>query len=109
MSFRIRPRTSGPLRFPAAAPNSAPPAIGAAPKARSAIPGMSPPLLRRVTGGLEDDPTPDLDGVIGEPFVVAAQQRHVDRSGNAVLPLPVHQHGEQVPMQVVHIVIVVVE
>src|SRR5882757_4543918 len=44
MSLTIMPRTSGALRFPAATPSSAPPAIGAAPKARSAIPIVVSPL-----------------------------------------------------------------
>src|SRR6478609_10378188 len=109
MSLAIMPRTSGGLRFPAATPSKAPPAIGAAPKAISAIPGISPPSFRRPAGGLEDDPAPDLDGVVGEPFVVAAKQGHVDRGGDTVFPLPVHQHRKQVPVQIVHVVIIVIE
>src|SRR6478752_6286520 len=109
MSLAIMPRTSGGLRLPAATPRSAPPAIGAAPKASSAIPGMSPPLSGRLAGDLEDHAAPDLDGVIGKPFVVPAKQRHVDGSGHAVLPLAVHQHREEVAVQVVHVVVIVVE
>src|SRR4051812_15459687 len=89
MSFAIMPRMSGGFRFPAATPSKAPPAIGAAPKASSAIPGMSPPSFRRLAGGLENDPAPDLDRVVGEPLVVATQQRHIDGSGHTMLPLPV--------------------
>src|SRR5262249_45451661 len=119
MSLVMLPRISGGLRLPAATPRSAPPAIGAAPKASSAIPGMCPPsvhqrrrqglniispsrrrqtgsdrcssrgLCARLTCGLEDDSPPDLDGVVGEPFVIAAQQRQVHSGGDAVLPLPI--------------------
>ena len=46
-----------------------------------------------------------LDGVVGEPLVKAAEQGHVDGCGHAVLPLAVHQHGEQVAVQVVHRVV----
>ena len=41
-------------------------------------------------GGLEDDATSDLDGMVGEAFVVAAKQRDVDGGGDAVFPSPVH-------------------
>ena len=58
-----------------------------------------------LAGHLEDDPAGDLDGVVGEALVEPAEQRHVDGRGHAVLPLPVHQHGEQVPVQVVHRVV----
>src|SRR5262245_39668042 len=85
MALAIMPRTSGGRRLPAATPSNAPPAIGAAPKAISAIPAIFPPLSGGLAGGLEDDAAPDLDGVVGEPFVVAAQQRHVDRRGDTVL------------------------
>src|SRR5215213_3022450 len=51
MSLRIMPRTSGAFRFPAATPSSAPPAIGAAPRASSAIPiGLSPPSFHQCRG-----------------------------------------------------------
>src|ERR1700738_3072944 len=49
-SLAIRPRTSGARRFPAATPSSAPPAIGAAPKARFAIPDMFPPSFHQCRG-----------------------------------------------------------
>ena len=62
-------------------------------------------LVGELAGDLEDDPAGDLDRVVGEPLVEPAQQRHVDRGGDAVLPFPVHQHGEQVAMQVVHRVV----
>src|SRR5690349_15622954 len=109
MSLAMLPRMSGGLRLPAATPSNAPPAIGAAPNASSAIPGIFPPLLRRLTGGLEDDPAPDLDGVVGESFVVPAQQSHVDGRCHSVMPFPIHQHGEQMPVQVVHVVVVIGE
>ena len=41
-------------------------------------------------GGLEDDATSHLDGMVGEAFVVAAKQRDVDGGGDAVFPSPVH-------------------
>ncbi len=66
---------------------------------------MPRPLRREVAGGLEDDPARHLDGVVGETLVEPAQQGHVDGGGHAVLPLPVHQHGEQVAVQVVHRVV----
>src|SRR4051812_20196577 len=51
MSLRISPRTSGGFRFPAATPSNAPPAIGAAPKASSAIPMVvSLPSLHKCRG-----------------------------------------------------------
>ena len=50
-------------------------------------------FLGELAGDLEDDAAGDLDGVVGEPLVEAAQQRHVDGGGDAVLPLPVHQHA----------------
>jgi len=53
-------------------------------------------------GRLEDDPSCHLDGMVGEAFVEPAQQRHVDGGRDAVLPFPVHQHREQVAVQVVH-------
>src|SRR3954462_1093336 len=53
-------------------------------------------------GGLEDDAAGDLDGVVGEPLVEAAQQCHVDGGGDAVLPFLVHQHAEEMTVQIVH-------
>ena len=50
-------------------------------------------------------PARDLDGVVGEALVEAAQQRHVDRRGHAVLPLAVHHHAEQMTVQVIHRVV----
>ena len=46
-----------------------------------------------------------LRHVLGEALVEAAQQGHVDGRGHAVLPVGAHQHGEQVPVQVVHLVV----
>ena len=43
--------------------------------------------------------------MVGEAFVETAQQRHVDGGGHAVPPFPVHQHREQVPVQIVHRVV----
>lgn len=49
-------------------------------------------------GGLEDDPLTYRHGVVGEPFVVAAQQSDVDRGRDGVRPLRVHQDAEQKSM-----------
>jgi hypothetical protein len=54
----------------------------------AAVPGVR---SDRLSGGLEDDSAPDLDGVVGEPLVVAAEEGHVDGGGHAMLPLPVHE------------------
>ena len=62
-------------------------------------------LVRGFAGGLEDDPSGHLHRVVGEPLVEPAQQRHVDGRRDPVLPFPVHQHGEQVAVQVVHRVV----
>ena len=55
------------------------------------------------------DPAGDRDGVVGEALVVAPAQRHVDRRLDAVLPLVVEQHGEQLAVQAVHDVVVELE
>jgi hypothetical protein len=39
--------------------------------------------------------------VVGESFVEPAQQCHVDRRGDAVFPLAVHEQGEQVAVEFV--------
>jgi hypothetical protein len=49
-------------------------------------------------GGLEDNPLTYGHGVVGEPFVVAAQQSDIDRGGDGVRPLAVHQDAEQKSM-----------
>ena len=36
----------------------------------------------------------DFDGVVCETFVVASEQCHVDRGGDAMLPILIHQHCE---------------
>ena len=59
-------------------------------------------FFRELAGGLEDYSASHLDRVVGEPLVEPAQQRHVDGGGDAVLPFLVHQHGEEVTVQVVH-------
>ncbi len=61
--------------------------------------------VRGFAGHLEDHPPGHLDRVVGEPLVEPAQQRHVDGSRDPVLPLLVHQDGEQVSVQVVHRVV----
>lgn len=40
--------------------------------------------------------------MVGEAFVETPEQRDVHRGGDAVFPLPVHHHAEQVAMQIVH-------
>ena len=47
---------------------------------------------------LEHHPLADLDGVVGEAFIEAAQQRDVDRGSDAILPYVVDQQGEEVAM-----------
>ena len=49
-------------------------------------------------GGLEDNPLTYRHRVVGEPFVVAAQQSDVDRGRDGVRPLAVHQDAEQQSM-----------
>ncbi len=56
---------------------------------------------------LEYDTTTDLDGMICIPLVVATEQRHIYGCGNAVLPLSVHHHCEQVPVEIVHVVVII--
>lgn len=56
-------------------------------------------------GRLEDDSAGDLDGVVGEPLVEPAQQRHVDGGRHTILSPAVHQDGEQMPVQIVHRVV----
>jgi hypothetical protein len=51
---------------------------------------LSVGLLGGFAGGLEDDPSGHLDGVVGEAFVEPAQQGYVDRGCHSVLPLMVH-------------------
>jgi hypothetical protein len=46
-------------------------------------------------GGLVDHPVGSLDGVIGEAFVVAAEQGDIDRRGCAVRPSRVHHEEQQ--------------
>jgi len=60
-------------------------------------------------GGLEDDSASDLDGMVGEAFVVAAEQGDIDGGGNAVFPFPVHQQTQQLTVEVVHGVVVVAQ
>ena len=59
-------------------------------------------LVREPPGHGEDDAPGDLDGMVGEPLVEPSEQRDVDGGGHTVPPVPVHQHGEQVAVQVVH-------
>ena len=64
--------------------------------------GDDPSAGRNLAGRLENDPPGDLHCVVCESFVIAAQQGRVHRGGCTVRPLSVHQHGEQVPVEVVH-------
>ena len=73
-----------------------------APPVTAAARGWKFLFVREPAGGLEDDAASHLDGVVGEPLVEPAQQRHVDGGGDAVLPFLVHQHGEEVTVQIVH-------
>lgn len=45
----------------------------------------------------------DLDGVVGESLIEAAEQRGVDGGGHAVLPLGIHQQADQAPVQLVQV------
>jgi hypothetical protein len=66
----------------------------------------SPLLVQgECAGRLEDNPPADLDGVVGEALVKAAEQRHIDSGGDPVLPLAIHKHGEQLPVQIIHRVV----
>ena len=50
-----------------------------------------------------DDPPRDRDRVVGEPLVVAADQRQVDGVCGAARSVLVEQGGEQLPVQLVHL------
>ena len=47
-----------------------------------------------LASGLKYHSARDFDGVVCETFVVASEQCHVDRGGDAMLPIPIHQHCE---------------
>ena len=66
-------------------------------------------LHSRFTGDLKDDARTYLYGVVGEPLVIAAKERDVDGRCDSVFPLRVHEHGEEMAVEVVHVVIVVGE
>ena len=57
------------------------------------------------SGDLEDDAATDLDRMVGESLIEPAQQRDIDSRCDGVLPLPVHQHTEQMTVQIVHRII----
>jgi hypothetical protein len=61
------------------------------------------------TAGLEDDSASDLDGVVGETFLVAAEQGDINRGGDAVFPCWVHQQTKQLTVQVVHSIIIAIQ
>lgn len=61
--------------------------------------------LGKGAGRLEDHASCHFHGVVGKALVESAQQRHVDGGRHSVLPFAVHQHGEQMPVQVVHRVV----
>src|SRR5215204_5840658 len=65
------------------------------------------PALDRLSCGLVDDASADLDCVIGESLVITAEQRHIDGGGHTMFPFPVHEHREQMPVDVVHVVVIV--
>jgi hypothetical protein len=73
-------------------------------------PSRCPPFSRRRrpprgqrAGDHQDNPAPDLHGVIGKALIEAAQQRDVDGGGwDTVLPMRIQQHAQQLPVQVVH-------
>src|SRR6478736_6035481 len=53
-------------------------------------------VVGQSAGCLEHHPPADLDGVVGEAFVEAAQQCDVDRGTYTVLPFVVDQQREEV-------------
>lgn len=57
-------------------------------------------------GDLEYDPSSDLHGMIGKPFVVPTQQRDVDGSSDRERPSVIQQHAEEVAVQDIHSVVV---
>jgi hypothetical protein len=63
-----------------------------------------PPRGQRA-GDHEDNPAPDLHGVIGKALLEAAQQRDVDGGWDTVLPMRIQQHAQQLLVQVVHRVV----
>ena len=65
-------------------------------------------VVRLCTGHDEDHGLGDRYGVISEPFVVAAEQRDIDRSFHAVRPV-VYQCPEQRAAQAVHGIVVDLE
>ena len=63
-------------------------------------------VVGAMAGGLEDDSAAHFDGVVGEALVEAAQQGDIDGSSDAVFPFVVHEHCEQVPVKVIHRVVI---
>ena len=57
----------------------------------------------------EDHTTAHLDGVIGEALVEASQQGDVDGRRHTVLPFAVHEHREQVAVEIIHRFVLLVE
>jgi hypothetical protein len=49
-----------------------------------------------LAGRLEDNATPNLNRVVGEPFVKPAQQRNIYGGLHAVRPFPFFEQSEQV-------------
>jgi hypothetical protein len=47
--------------------------------------------------------------VVGEPLLIAAKEGDVDGRCHSVFPLHVQEHGEEMAVEVVHVVIVVGE
>ena len=64
--------------------------------------GRRRPHRGQRAGDHEDNPGPDLDGVIGKALIEAAQQRDVDGGWDTVLAMRSQQHAQQLPVQVVH-------
>ena len=55
-------------------------------------------VIRQSARRLEHHASADLDGVVSEALVEAAQQRDVDRGADSVVPFAVDQQREQVPV-----------
>ena len=62
-------------------------------------------IHRKSARRLNDNPPSHFNGVVSKALVEQAHQRHVDGGRDTELPLAVHQHREQMPVQIVHRVV----
>ena len=61
---------------------------------RAWVAGATVSVLNLLASGPKYHSARDFDGVVCETFVVASEQCHVDRGGDAMLPILIHQHCE---------------